>query len=205
MVIVWDLIMGIYLNTDSYFDRLLEIFDEIKPTKVTITSYGFFVGIMPDGRDLKTTWKKFKSRARDFLEYITDKTTVNVLVGLYAFDSCCKEHRCKDCESKYVTNLVRLVLHAEAFPMINWRISDTSHIKCVLMENKKSLDVKVVTGSRNFSDSTWTDISMDIDDFDNILEIREFLKKEWSNSMIVDNESINHFLSKNKIELYQDF
>ncbi len=151
---------------------------------------------MPDGRDL-ITWNKFKSRARSFLELLmTEDITINILIGLYAYKSCRKGDLCIDCESKYVTDLVRHVLHAERFPKCNWRISDSSHIKCVIMENKN--DLHVVTGSRNFGDSDWTDISMDLGRNDAIA-VRDFMREEWKDAKELTNDSLVYFLAKSHI------
>lgn len=189
--------MSIFLNTDEYFDHLEHSFKTIKPKTITIASYGFFVGIMPDGRDL-ITWDKFKSRARKFLEMIIndDRLTINILIGLYSYKSCCKDKLCVDCEIKYVTDIIRHVIHAEKFNSCNWRVSDSSHIKCVIMEKGKSLHV--VAGSRNFGDSEWADVSMVVSDSDAI-RINDFMKNEWKTAKELDNDSIEYYLNKNNI------
>lgn len=191
--------MPILLNTDDYFDHLIGMLDVIKPKTITIASYGFFVGIMPDGRDL-ITWQKFKSRARNFLELIINSNSnieINILVGLYSYKSCRKDKLCVDCEKQYLSDLIRHVTHAEKFPQCNWRVSDSSHIKCVIMENSDNLHV--VTGSRNFSDSDWTDVSLDVNAAADAVKIRDFIYDEWNNAKILNNDSVAYYLSKNNI------
>lgn len=165
-----------------------------KPKKITIASYGFYAGILADGRDTTEWGKQHQLETRNLLEKMREIPEVNILVGLYNYKSCKPHSICVDCERKYVLDLFRLMNHAEFFQEFNWRAVQNFHLKGVLFYyTKKAIGI---TGGRNFTNSMWTDISLALnqeetialgDQIDAVIDTAYDVNATMINKLIIEN------------------
>jgi len=92
---------------------------------------------------------------------------VRMLIGVGDYKSCKgKSTRCVDCEVEYIKTFMRLIHHAEHFPEFKWKMSTELHLKCALFFYQKRLlqpaRVAGVAGGRNFTDSSWADVTFEL-------------------------------------------
>ncbi len=193
--------MRMLLDTSDHFDFLDQCV-AAKPQSVTLTSYGVWAGILPDGRDM-TSWKdqdgnaKFKFRTRDLLESLRKVKDVRILVGLFEYKSCKgKNVACGDCERKYVLDLVRHMNHAEKFPKFKWRIIQQSHVKCAIFtypENHPA-PLRGLAGGRNLTDSDWADVSVELDKM-SLIRLQEHVNGIWDKGMALTDAALGKVLA----------
>jgi hypothetical protein len=188
--------MRMLLSADDHFAFLQECV-AAKPTKVVIASYGLYAGILPDGRDVCTWGEKYKSQTRDLLEAMRGLPSVQLLIGLYEYKSCKGTVPCTDCERLYVLNLVRHMNHAEKFPEFNWRVTTQSHVKCTIFTYPND-HLKGVAGSRNFTDSTWAEVTIELDKM-SILRLEEHINAIWTTAKILTDEVLSEIMEKEGI------
>lgn len=182
--------MQLLINPVDHFKFLT---DALTPTpeRIFITSYGLYAGILPDGRDTAEWGPRFKSQTRELLESMRKIKNVQMLIGLYEFKAC-KKPTCMDCEWKYALDLIRHMNHAEKFPEFQWRITSASHIKCALFFYKDRT-AKGIAGSRNFTDSSWEDVTVTLDT-DGITKLDEHLQGMWSKAKILSDSHLGEVL-----------
>lgn len=185
--------MDLLINQDDYF-KYLESAVQQSPTRVRIASYGMYIGISADSRDHS---KRYKSRTRDLLESMRKIKNVEIVTGLYEYTSCKNKIACLDCEKKYALGLFRLLNHVDTFPEFKWKITTGMHVKYVLFEYAK-LPKKGVTGSRNFTDSAWDDVSVTLNN-DGITKFESIADDIWERSMPLDVKSVENVLLRNEI------
>lgn len=156
---------------------------ESSPNKVHIASYGIWAGIMPDGRDTRD-WnqKKYFSETRELLESLRSTAEVQLLIGLYEFKSCKGKQPCSDCEHKYMLDLFRLMNHVDKFPEFRWKVSSESHVKCCLFHYEDGTQ-RGVAGGRNLTDSSWADVSVELDKM-SVLRLEGHFSDIWKTGCV---------------------
>jgi hypothetical protein len=194
--------MKLLISSQDHFQYLNDCLDQ-SPDSVTVASYGLYAGILPDGRDVTTFGKKFESQTRNLMERMRTIHTVRMLIGLYEFKSCKGKLPCLDCEKKYALDLIRHLNHAEAFPEFQWKVTSNSHIKCILfskrmIEANGGLRLMGLAGSRNFTDSSWEDISVSLD-ADSVLQLEQHIDKIWAESRALTGDTVNSVLEEQQI------
>lgn len=190
--------MRLLLTLEDHFKFLNECV-RAKPSYVQIATYGVWAGIMPDGRDSREWGEKYRSETREFLETLRCVPKVRMLVGNYEYKSCKgktagKVVPCKDCEKQYVMGLIRLVNHAEKFPEFKWRVSNGSHVKCALFYYDNG-DVRGAAGGRNMTDSSWADVTVELDKM-SVLRLGEHFDGIWKESSLLNNDRIGEIMER---------
>jgi hypothetical protein len=182
--------MKLLIDSTDHFSFLQEAIAK-KPSSVLIASYGLYAGVLPDGRDTNDWGPRFKSQTRDILESLRGVKDVRILIGLYEYKSCKVKVPCSNCERKYALDLIRHLNHAEKFKEFQWRVAIASHIKCILFDYK---DTKLgVAGSRNFTDSSWEDISVTLD-VDGVNQLEAHVNGVWKEAQPLNDEVIGTIL-----------
>lgn len=190
--------MKLFIDSDDYFSFLEQVV-KTKPKEVFIATYGLWAGIRANGDDMRTweKWEsKYKLRTREMLELMRGLPNVRIMVGLYEYKSC-KKAGCVDCERKYASDIIRHVAHADTFPEFQWRLASSSHVKCVLF--KLSNDKIIGTaGSRNFTDSSWDDISFGLGSKD-AAALTTYCNGLWDKAEVLNNDCLATVFAKQKI------
>lgn len=164
-----------FLTSEEHNQFLAECVDK-QPDRVFISTFGTYLGITYDGRDSTEWGEEYKLATRDLAEAMRSLSDVNILVGVANYRSCKNKITCLDCEKQYVRTLLRHVNHAEMFPEFNWKMTTELHLKSVIFQYGD--DLIGVTGGRNFTDSSWTDVSIVIGE-KQIRTIEELAKPVW--------------------------
>jgi len=180
--------MKLLIDSTDHFKFMNECVAD-QPATIRLASYGLYAGILPDGRDVTEWGDKYKSQTRDLMEAMRVVKDVRVLIGLYEYKSCKGKQTCIDCERKYVLDLIRLLNHAEVFSNFKWRVSSQSHVKCVLFSYPDD-HLKGVAGGRNFTDSSWADITIELDKM-SVLRLEEHFDHIWGESQPLTSHRIN--------------
>lgn len=181
--------MRLFLSNEDHFKHLNECV-AAHPRLVNIATYGIWAGITADGRDTRDWGEKYRSESRELLESMRGKVgTVRVLVGLYEYKSCRGKGFCQDCETKYVRDLFRLMNHAEVFPTFLWKVSSESHAKCTIFHYENE-GPRAVTGGRNLTDSSWADVTVELDKM-STLRLDEHFMKMWDSGTPLTPAKIN--------------
>lgn len=186
--------MKLLFSNEDHFEFLRNCV-KANPNRVRIATFGLYAGITADDIDWSN---KYPSEVRNFLESLRSIQSVRVLVGNQEYKSCKgKAIICSDCERKYVMDLIRLVNHAEKFPEFKWRISSACHIKCALF-TYDDYELRGVTGGRNLTNSTWADVSVELDKMSN-MRLEEHFDEVWKNSLILNNDRIGQIMEEQEI------
>jgi len=186
--------MKLLISNREHVDFLKSCVEQ-KPKSITICSLGIWAGILPDGRDMSEWGPRFKSETRALLESMREVEEVNILVGLYEYKAC-KKPTCIDCERKYVLDLIRHVNHAEKFPEFKWRMTTSFHIKCALFFYNNI--AKGIAGSRNFTDSSWQDVTVTLDN-DDVFKLNDHIQGVWNKSKVINDNNVGEFIEEQKI------
>lgn len=168
------------------FDRVAE-----SPSHVLISSFGIYAGITYSGKDTTTWGDKYRLATRDLLESMRSLSDVKMLIGVADYKSCKYKDYCRDCEINYAKGLLRLAFHAELFPEFKWKVSTELHLKCALFFYQN--DIKGVAGGRNFTDSHWADVTIELN--------RQYAKELathtldlWKKSPTLNDEAVENIL-----------
>ncbi len=196
-----DTDMRLLIEPESHYNYLDQCV-QASPLTVKIATCNLFAGILPDGRDT-TEWQgeQYRSRTREFLEAmrpIGGVGTVKILMGLYEYKSCKgKDFDCHSCERKYIKDLIRLINHAEKFPEFKWRIRTHSHAKYSLFTYLDG-SVKGVAGGRNLTDSTFVDITVELDKM-SVLRLDEHFDELWGSAHLLNSDRIGVIMDEQGI------
>lgn len=99
---------------------------------VRLSTYGMYVGILHTGEDVS---EKYPMDSRVLLDYLDTNHTrfkTRILIGK-TFEKPCREG-CLSCRNNFEKNRMRLDKTLEAFPHVNFHISDASHAKTTLID-----------------------------------------------------------------------
>jgi hypothetical protein len=172
-----------------------------RPDKVLISTFGIYAGITYSGQDTTQWGEKYRLATRDLLESLRAKgkhrPKVQMMVGVAEYKGCKGEKYCKDCEIQYAKGLIRLVYHAEIFPDFEWRVSTQLHLKCAIFYYKAG-PPRGVAGGRNFTDSDWADVTMELSD-DQTAILAEHTIELWNNSPELNDKTIGVILDQQQI------
>lgn len=135
-------------TVEKYYERLMHESSK-KPDRVFISSFGLNVGLYR-----KETGEFFSknSMTRNFLDSLRNVKKVDILIG---FPDQRRGEAFKD--FSYRRAMFKRAL--SLWPDYNWKVSETSHLKCVGFEKRGDLYC-IVTGGRNLTDSTFDDLSV---------------------------------------------
>lgn len=183
--------MDLLITSDEHFRYLNECV-LAEPSSALICSYGLWAGILNDGRDTREWGPRFQSQTRELLEKMRAIKKVKLLIGVYEYKSCKNKIPCADCERKYALDLIRHMNHAEKFPEFDWRVATSSHIKCILF-NYEDGSKKGIAGSRNFTDSSWEDISVSLGDGE-IGKLEKYLANVWDAARPLSDDTVSAIL-----------
>lgn len=186
--------MRLFLTNEDHFKYLRECVED-KPRLVNIATYGIWAGITADGRDTRDWGEKYRSESREFLESMRATCGhVRILVGLYEYKSCKgKTTACQDCERKYVMDLFRLMNHAEIFPTFKWKVSNQSHAKCTILHYHDGAPSRAIAGGRNLTDSSWADVTVELDKMSTI-RLDEHFMKMWDSGTTLTPDKISKII-----------
>ena len=136
-------IKKIFYTGDTHYKYLHKMV-ETKPSRVFISTYGFYGGGGPAS-----------SAVVSLLNYLTNTgVKVDVLIGvprLNTFKS----------QNAYYDYVVRLKKSTRRWREVNWRFSSANHLKLVGFAKGAKL-LSCVVGGRNLTDGKSTDLSMAI-------------------------------------------
>lgn len=192
--------MRLLLTLGDHFKFLNECL-RLRPTTARIATFGLWAGITPSGADTREWGEKYRSETREFLETMRRVPKVNMLVGNYEYKSCKgKNTACYDCEKQYVMGLIRLINHAEAFPEFKWRIATGSHVKCALFlyGDEEEPEVKGIVGGRNMTDSSWADVTVELDKM-SILRLENHFDTIWKSAHLLNSDRIGTIMEEQGI------
>lgn len=164
-----------------------------RPDRVMISTFGFYAGIHADGRD---TSLRHKSRTRELLEAMRKIPKVQILIGLHTLQPCKKN--CAECGCKYVNTLIRHMNHVEEYPEFEWRIITDFNIKCALFFYSDPPNAKGVVGSRNFTDSSWEDVSLVLDR-NGTVELSKHIDRIWNEARILTDKTVGNVIKEQEI------
>lgn len=173
------------------FDRASE-----KPDRVLISSFGIYAGISFSGQDTTTWGEKYRLATRDLLEIMRTLPDVKMLIGVADYRSCKYNAYCRDCETTYAKNLLRLAFHAELFPEFEWRVSTQLHLKCALFYYGDV--IKGVAGGRNLTDSNWADVTIELSP-GYAAELAQHTMQLWAASAVLNDDAISEILKSQNI------
>ena len=162
--------------------------------EVLIASYGLYAGILHDGRDTTEWGYKYSNATHEFLDGLKDTPNVKILIGLSPLTYCDVDKRCSDCETKYISQLERLLHTAEHWPKFSWAFTEELHMKFFGMFTAGA-PIGGLIGSRNLSDSTWFDVSFKLAG-DELLKLRTYYLEVFSGCRPVTHEEIEKVENK---------
>lgn len=168
------------------FDRVAEV-----PDHTIISSFGIYAGITYNGNDTTEWGEKYRLATRDLLETMRKLPDVKMLIGVADYRSCKNKDYCRDCEINYAKGLLRLAFHAELFPEFKWRVSTQLHLKCALFFYGN--EIKGVAGGRNFTDSNWADVTIELND-EYCRELAKHTIDLWKSSPKLNDDAVAQIL-----------
>ena len=118
---------------------------------------------------------------------------VHMLIGIAPYKSCRRNGQCLDFEMKYASGLIRYAHHAAIFPEFNWKVSTELHLKCILFFYPGKKAPKGVAGGRNFSDSTWADVTFTLEQ-SNIYSLFKHSMEIWTGSRPLNDNTVSDLL-----------
>jgi len=178
-------------HSQYLFDRVAE-----NPEKVLISSFGIYCGITYSGQDTTEWGDKYRLATRDLMEMMRGIKNVYMLIGVAPYKGCKGNRYCQDCEIQYAKSLLRLAYHAELFPQFKWKVSTDLHLKCAIFSYPKDNTprVKGVAGGRNFTDSSWADVTFELDELQAI-NLAKHTIKLWELSPNLTDSAISDILN----------
>jgi hypothetical protein len=184
-----------YLTLKDHTDRIHALIQQ-KPAKIYIATYGVYAGILPDGRYTNEWGQKYTNDIGKILEAIPKTTEVQILVGINDYASCNKRN-CQSCEINYTKQLIRLINHAEKWPNYQWKYTANMHLKCFIALYGPG-EALGITGGRNFTNSTWEDVTLDIQKQE-IAQIMQLYVKIWQKALPINDKNIANTLKNQGI------
>jgi len=189
--------MNLFLTNEEHFGFINKCLDE-NPKKVLISTFGIWAGFTHDGQD-SATWKnKAKTNTRLVLDRMHDVPSVQMLISMGPYKSCKGKEQCLACEAQYAKSVFRLIEHEKAYPNFRWRMTFSSHLKCMLFFYPSKC--VGISGGRNFTDSEWADLSFEIDQ-DNILKIGTHVVGIWKTATPITNDAMSGVLESQGISM----
>ena len=156
-----------------------------KPKEVVIASFNVYAGILHDGDDCHEWGGKYRNNVHELLDSLAD-AKVSLLVGIPLFRPC--KPACEECLEAHCKQANKLVKHSEKWPHFDWRFTESFHLKCcIFYYSKGSIGV---TGGRNLTDSSWTDMSMVMNE-KQTAQARKLFNQMWAKSKEVTQENID--------------
>lgn len=167
-----------------------------KPKHTIISSFGVYCGITYDGRDTSEWGENYRTETRGIIDELQLLDNVRFLIGVANYKSCKYNKKCNDCEQQYIKNLIRLSFHVQHFSGIDWRMSNDLHLKCSLFfydNNCVGKKAKGIAGGRNFTDSSWADVTFVLDP-GQIDELYDYTSELWDESSTISDDNIYRML-----------
>lgn len=187
---------NLLISADDHFNAIKEAI-RAGPSEVTISSYGIYAGILPDGRDVHSWGDRFASRTREVLDELRAVPVVKFIIGLAPYASCRgKNSTCLPCERKFVRELIRHLNHVDLYPSYQWRMSNNLHIKCCLFSFGQQM--MAIAGSRNFTDSTWEDITFKLGMGDSV-RLYTHVSGLWEDATALTSKNVEDYLKSQRI------
>lgn len=190
------LFMQLLISPTDHFKYLTDSLTPL-PEEVLIATYGIFAGLLPDGRDTHMWGEKYQSETRKLLEAMRPIPKVRIMIGMFEYKSCKGKQPCIDCEKQYVYTMIRHLNHRDKFKEFEWRVIPASHIKCVLFTYQDATK-RGLASSRNFTDSSWEDISIALDE-KSIKQLETHVDSIWTKANLLNGEAISDMLEKQGI------
>src|SRR5262249_47606284 len=105
--------MKMHYTDEEFTASAIQAVERIKPHKVIISTYGLYAGLTEGGVDtVKQYGERYRNGPRKVFDALTECDGVHILAGITKYFSCKGDIPCKDCEAKYLGQLIRLTIHA---------------------------------------------------------------------------------------------
>lgn len=188
--------MSILLETPEQYYSIMNRF--IKDSEETIiTTFGVFCGITYNS-DISY---KFPSEDRNFLDNISDKSNISIIVGVGGYTPNKKE--CNECGVAYARRTIRIEKHRELYPNINWYLCESLHSKVAVF--KINGNYVAIIGSRNFTGSNNLEIAVPIFDSQTAKSLYDYANKIKSLSKQVNIDNVINSVVSNSDSKYLEF
>lgn len=152
----------IYLNSQEFWNDVLNEIKDEKTKSVLISSYGMYVGISETGENTAKKYN-FDTTLQKILNEADNDKKLTVLIS-HNENSPCKPG-CIHCVEKNSKSWARLIAHIENWSNVEWHITNEHHLKAVII-HKESGELIGFSGGRNFTNSNWRDASFRLDQGD---------------------------------------
>lgn len=189
-----------FIPNDEHYNFLESCIDE-KPEHIIISTFGIYAGLTFDGRDSTEWGDGYSLRTRDLLEKMRELDNVRILVGLAQYNSCKGKIPCLHCEKQYVKTMFRTIFHVEKFPEFEWRMTDELHLKCALFFYDQDCTpslAKGVSGGRNFTNSSWPDVTFELDE-SQIGQLHDYTSELWDSALTINDANASIIIQQQNI------
>jgi len=165
-------------NTDEYWDAILWEASQEDTKTIMISTYGMYAGVSDTGENTAAKYS-FDRRPQRILD-LSNKGK-KVIFLLSESDPIICTPGCEHCIAKSKKRDARNNAHFEAWPNVAWFMTQNHHLKAFIVQKK---DGRIVgyTGGRNFSSSSWRDVSVALseDDAANLMKHLLFIIKTYA-------------------------
>lgn len=141
--------------------------------KVRISTYNLYTGISATGSVVRatSTWD-----ARRFMDVLNQPNKdVQILVGIPPFIEC--NEGCEHCKERRESLIQRIDFHRKIYNNIDFRFVNKHHMKLYFFD-LYDYDI-CFSGGVNLSNSSWSDILLEIPDPSASSELLEIFKASW--------------------------
>jgi hypothetical protein len=149
-------------KSDEYWDTVLWEASQEDTETIMISTYGMYAGISDTGENTAAKYS-FDRRPQKILG-LSNKGK-NVIFLLSESDPIICTPDCEHCIAKSKKRDARNNAHFDAWPNVSWFLTQSHHLKAFLVK-KKDGRVLGYTGGRNFSSSSWRDVSVELSEDD---------------------------------------
>ena len=139
-------------KSDEYWDAILWEASQEDTETIMISTYGMYAGISDTGENTAA-------------KYSFDRRPQKVIFLLSESDPIICTPDCEHCIAKSKKRDARNNAHFDHWPNVSWFLTQSHHLKAFIVK-KKDGRVLGYTGGRNFSSSSWRDVSVELSEGD---------------------------------------
>ena len=145
-----------FFDADAFWMTVLKEASGDEVETIIISSYGLYAGISDTGENTAERYG-FKNLQQRILDLSNAGKRVVFLLSESDPIECCPD--CPHCKAKNDKRDARMLAHIKHWPNVTWRMTQSSHLKAMLLKRKNGT-VSGFTGGRNFTGSNWDDVSL---------------------------------------------
>tara|TARA_R110000803_G_scaffold92457_2_gene159947 strand:- start:56 stop:580 length:525 start_codon:yes stop_codon:yes gene_type:complete len=150
------------IDSDKYWKTILREARAEDTETIMISTYGMYAGISETGENTAAKYNFDRDQ-----QHILDLSNAGkkVIFLLSESDPIICTPDCEHCIAKAKKRDARNNAHFDAWPNVSWFLTQSHHLKAFLVK-KKDGRVLGYTGGRNFSSSSWRDVSVELSEDD---------------------------------------